>query len=93
LSWGIGIGRDEQKEGFVCNMGLLMSEDRMYQSMHDAMEELRTMDAPAAKDAGRLYRIATEKKGIFGHGGVPIEYARLQTDTPGREPWNHGWTR
>jgi len=34
-----------------------------------------------------------EKKGIFGQGGVPIEYARLQTDTPGREAWDHSWTR
>jgi large subunit ribosomal protein L40 len=67
--------------------------NRMYQSMHSACEELRTMDPPGTKDAGRLYRIAMEKKGIFGHGGVPIEYARLQTDTPGRDPWNHGWTR
>ncbi|KAG9240770.1 hypothetical protein BJ878DRAFT_270729 [Calycina marina] len=66
---------------------------RMYQSMSKANELLRTMDPPGMKDAGRLYRIAQEKKGIFGHGGVPIEYARWQTDTPGREPWNHGWTR
>ena len=51
------------------------------------------MDPPGTKDAGRLYRIAMEKKGIFKHGGVPIEYARLQTDTPGRVPWNHDWTR
>jgi len=66
---------------------------RMYQSMHAACEELRTMDPPGTKDAGRLYRIAMEKKGIYGHDGVPIEYARWQTDTPGKEPWNHGWTR
>ncbi len=51
------------------------------------------MDPPGTKDAGRLYRIAMEKKGIFGKGGVPIEYARFQTDTPGKEAWNHGWTR
>ncbi|TVY54657.1 hypothetical protein LCER1_G005804 [Lachnellula cervina] len=66
---------------------------RMYQSMHAACEELRLLDPPGTKDAGRLYRIAMEKKGIFGHGGVPIEYARAQTETPGREPWNHSWTR
>ncbi|KAH6678197.1 hypothetical protein B0J14DRAFT_316943 [Halenospora varia] len=66
---------------------------RMYQSMHSAMEELRNLDPPGKKDSGRLYRIALEKKGIFGHGGVPIEYARAQTDTPAKEPWNHGWTR
>ncbi|PBP24517.1 RING finger domain protein [Diplocarpon rosae] len=66
---------------------------RMYQSIHRACEELRTMDAPGTKDAGRLYRIAMEKKGIFKQGGVPIEYARFQTDTPGKEVWNHEWTR
>jgi len=66
---------------------------RMYQSMHGACEELRLLDSPGTKDAGRLYRIAMEKKGIFGHGGIPIEYARAQTETPGREAWNHGWTR
>lgn len=66
---------------------------RMYQSMHSACEELRLLDSPGTRDAGRLYRIAMEKKGIFGHGGVPIEYARMQTDTPGAEAWNHGWTR
>ncbi|KAH9204309.1 hypothetical protein DL95DRAFT_377077 [Leptodontidium sp. 2 PMI_412] len=66
---------------------------RMYQSIHSACEELRTMDPPGSKNAGRLYRLAMEKKGIFGKGGVPIEYARFQTDTPGKEAWNHGWTR
>ncbi|PMD63512.1 uncharacterized protein K444DRAFT_641329 [Hyaloscypha bicolor E] len=70
---------------------------RMYQSMHNTMEVLRTMDEKdglgRGKEAGRLYRVALEKKGIFGQGGVPIEYARLQTDTPGREAWDHSWTR
>jgi large subunit ribosomal protein L40 len=65
----------------------------MYQSMHSACEALRLMDSPGSKDAGRLYRIAMEKKGIFGKDGVPIEYARFQTETPGREAWNHGWVR
>lgn len=66
---------------------------RMYQSMHSAMEALRTLDAPGTPGAGRLYRIALEKKGIYKHGGVPIEYARYQTDTPAKEAWNHAWTR
>lgn len=66
---------------------------RMYQSMHAACEELRLLDPPGTKDAGRLYRIAMEKKGIFGKDGVPIEYARYQTDTPATEAWNHAWTR
>lgn len=66
---------------------------RMHQSMHSAVEALRNLDAPGTPGAGRLYRIAMEKKGVFGHGGVPIEYARLQVETPGKEAWNHGWTR
>ena len=40
---------------------------------------------------GRLYRIAMMKKGVWD--GVPIEYARIQTDRPGREAWNHEWKR
>lgn len=51
------------------------------------------MDGSGSKDAGRLYRIAMEKKGVFGPGGIPIEYARFQTDTPGKEAWNHTWAR
>ncbi|OAL00527.1 hypothetical protein IQ06DRAFT_326235 [Phaeosphaeriaceae sp. SRC1lsM3a] len=43
------------------------------------------------KDVGRLYRSAMNKTKVWG--SVPIEYARLQTDFPGREGWNHGWTR
>lgn len=66
---------------------------RMHQSMHNACEELRLLDGPGEKNAGRLYRVAMEKKGIYGYGGVPIEYARAQTESPGREAWNHGWTR
>jgi large subunit ribosomal protein L40 len=65
----------------------------MYRSMHDSCEELRLLDGPGEKDGGRLYRVAMEKKGIFKPNGLPIEYARAQTETPGREPWNHAWTR
>jgi large subunit ribosomal protein L40 len=76
------------------NLANIMSGDRMYQSIHSACEELRLLDdGKDGKEGSRLYRIAMEKKGIFGHGGVPIEYARYQTDTPGKEAWNHGWTR
>ena len=66
---------------------------RQYQSMHAAVEELRTLKGPGDKEAGRLYRIAMEKKGVFGRDGVPIEYARAQVDSPAREAWNHSWTR
>ena len=69
----------------------------MYQSMHAACEELRVMDGEGMggkeREKGRLYRVAMEKKGVFGGGGVPIEYARFQTETPGREAWNHEWVR
>jgi large subunit ribosomal protein L40 len=43
------------------------------------------------KEMGRLYRIAMRKEGIWK--GAPIEYARIQTETPSRKGWNHEWTR
>ncbi|KAK3679487.1 hypothetical protein LTR78_001048 [Recurvomyces mirabilis] len=43
------------------------------------------------RDVGRLYRIAMKKDEVWK--GAPIEYARIQTETPGREGWNSGWTR
>jgi large subunit ribosomal protein L40 len=61
--------------------------------MQDACEQLRLLDDPKAKDAGRLFRIAMGKQGIFRPGGVPIEYARAQTDTPATEAWDHNWKR
>ncbi|KAI0838862.1 hypothetical protein F5Y06DRAFT_33987 [Hypoxylon sp. FL0890] len=67
--------------------------ERMYQSMHNACEELRKTSGPGLRDEGYLYRVAMEKKGVYGHNSIPIEYARAQTETPAREPWNHGWTR
>lgn len=66
---------------------------RMYQSMSNACEELRKTSGPGTREEGYLYRVALEKKGVFGSHGFPIEYARPQTETPAREPWNHGWTR
>ncbi|KAI0140028.1 hypothetical protein F4776DRAFT_662162 [Hypoxylon sp. NC0597] len=67
--------------------------ERMYQSMHNACEELRKTSGPGTRDEGYLYRVAMEKKGLYGHKSIPIEYTRPQTETPAREPWNHGWTR
>lgn len=43
------------------------------------------------KDEGRLYRIAMQKDGVWD--GVPVEYARIQTETPSRNGWYEGWTR
>lgn len=65
----------------------------MHQGMFNACEELRKIAGPGDRSEGYLYRVAMEKKGVWGLNGVPIEYARLQTDSPASEPWNHGWTR
>ncbi|PSN66853.1 hypothetical protein BS50DRAFT_610233 [Corynespora cassiicola Philippines] len=46
---------------------------------------------PKGKEVGKLYRKAMSKKGVWG--SVPIEYAKLQTDFPSRDGWNHAWTR
>ncbi|KAK5118015.1 hypothetical protein LTR62_004059 [Meristemomyces frigidus] len=50
-----------------------------------------------SNDMGRLYRIAMKKDdGVRADAvgkGVPIEYARIQTETPPRDGWNSAWTR
>jgi large subunit ribosomal protein L40 len=61
---------------------------RQYQSMQDACEELRT----GAGDGGKLFRVSMNKKGIFTDM-VPIEYARMQTESPPAEGWNHDWKK
>lgn len=66
---------------------------RMHQGMHAACEELRLTDGPGTREEGYLYRVAMEKKGVYGANGVPIEYARMQTETPAREVWKHDWKR
>ena len=43
------------------------------------------------KNVGRLYRIAMRKDNIWQ--GVPIEYARIQTEGPPRDGWNQDWKR
>ncbi|MCJ1292868.1 hypothetical protein MMC34_004421 [Xylographa carneopallida] len=71
--------------------------ERQYFCMRNACEELRV----GCGDGGRLYRQAMVKKGTYGglkaekgrEGGVPIEYARAQTDTPPRDGWDHEWRR
>ncbi|KAK3353212.1 hypothetical protein B0T25DRAFT_543984 [Lasiosphaeria hispida] len=64
---------------------------RQHQSMSAACEALRLTEGPGTRDQGYLYRVAMEKKGVYGLNGVPIEYARAQTDTPARVAWNHDW--
>ncbi|ROT41178.1 hypothetical protein SODALDRAFT_113469 [Sodiomyces alkalinus F11] len=66
---------------------------RMHQGMHSACEELRVTEGPGLKGEGYLYRVALEKKGLYGLNAVPIEYARLQTETPARIAWDHDWKR
>jgi large subunit ribosomal protein L40 len=66
---------------------------RQYQSMNNACEELRLTAGPGTRDEGYLYRVAMEKKGVYGLHGVPIEYARAQTETPAKVAWNHDWKR
>ncbi|KAK0746718.1 hypothetical protein B0T18DRAFT_326329 [Schizothecium vesticola] len=64
---------------------------RQHASMSAACEALRLSDGPGTRPTGYLYRVAMEKKGLYGLRGVPIEYARAQVDTPPREAWNHEW--
>ncbi|GAM88074.1 hypothetical protein ANO11243_061040 [Dothideomycetidae sp. 11243] len=82
--------------------------ERQYNSMREACEALRLMDgngltvdegavaaarvsASQSRSVGRLYRIAMLKNDVWK--GVPIEYARIQTDSPPKDGWNHAWTR
>lgn len=66
---------------------------RMQAGMYNACEELRNTAGPGDKDEGYLYRVAMERKGVWGKHAIPIEYARYQTDYAGAKPWNHEWTR
>jgi large subunit ribosomal protein L40 len=79
--------RRQQKEALDAERG------RMHAGMYNACEELRKTRGPAGRGEGYLYRVAMEKKGVWGMGGVPIEYGRLQTDTPPKEAWDHNWKR
>lgn len=62
---------------------------RQQQAMSAACEELRTS---CGERGAKLFRVSMNKRGVFTDL-FPIEYARLQTDSPGREGWNHGWKR
>lgn len=68
--------------------------ERQYTAMRAACEALRVIGDDGmvgGRDEGRLFRTAMRKEGVWQ--GFPIEYARMQTEWPGREGWNHGWTR
>lgn len=66
---------------------------RMNAGMYNACEALRKTEGPGDRGEGYLYRVAMEKKGVWGLEGVPIEYARFQTDSPAKQGWNHDWKR
>lgn len=80
---------------FQRNQKEMMQKERarMHAGMYNACEELRQVSGPGVRSEGYLYRVAMEKKGVWGLEGVPIEYARFQTDNPANEPWNHAWTK
>jgi large subunit ribosomal protein L40 len=62
---------------------------RQYQAMAAACEELRT---GCGERGARLFRVSMNKSGVFTDL-FPIEYARLQTDSPSREGWNYEWKK
>lgn len=66
---------------------------RLWQSMHHACERLRLLEGPGTRPRGYLFRKAMEKRGLWGMGAVPIEYARPLVETPPERPWNHEWKR
>jgi len=68
--------------------------ERQYTAMRNACEALRVTGDDGMVDGvntGRLYRIAMNKTGVWQ--GIPIEYARLQTEWPSKAGWNHDWKR
>ncbi|KAI5301582.1 hypothetical protein KEM56_001576, partial [Ascosphaera pollenicola] len=61
---------------------------RQYEAMKQANEELRT----GAGDGGWLFKMAMSKHRLYKEP-VPIEYGRLQTETPSKSGWNYEWKR
>lgn len=63
----------------------------------DMLSKIGRNGLPGGTEEGKLFRRAMEKKGIWslddGKVGVPIEYARLQTEWPSHQGWNHEWKR
>jgi large subunit ribosomal protein L40 len=79
-----------------------LSLERNYLAMRDACEHLRLMDGNGisvseeeaqrcGKEVGYFFRVAMLKNRVWGpSGGFPIEYARAQTDYPGKEAFSRG---
>ncbi|RDA92088.1 hypothetical protein CP533_3588 [Ophiocordyceps camponoti-saundersi (nom. inval.)] len=66
---------------------------RLHASMYNACEELRKTRGPGYRPEGSLYRVSMIKAGLWRLNCIPIDYARMQTETPAREAWNHDWKR
>ena len=73
--------------------GTERERQRINAGMWNACEELRLTAGPDSRGEGYLYRVAMEKKGVWGTSGVPIEYARFQTEYPATNAWDHDWKR
>lgn len=65
-----------------------MDLQRQYGAMVAANEELRV----GAGDDGWLFKMAMRKVRLYKEP-VPIEYGRLQTETPSKSGWNYEWKR
>ncbi len=67
--------------------------ERMWHSMRDACEALRTLPVGDGwhGSQGYLFRKAMRKEGVWD--GVPIEATRSQTEWPSRQGWNMNWKR
>ncbi|KAH8695346.1 hypothetical protein BGW36DRAFT_382516 [Talaromyces proteolyticus] len=62
---------------------------RQQQAMSAACEELRT---GCGEQGSKLFRVSMNKRGVFTDL-FPLEYSRLQTESPPRDGWNHDWKK
>ncbi|RMY68015.1 hypothetical protein D0862_15024 [Hortaea werneckii] len=91
------LARERELERQYNSMAAACEALRLIDNHGLTTEERGKLGAAAAtddhpgKEMGRLFRIAMRKDDVWD--GVPIEYARIQTETPPREGFNEGWTR
>ncbi|KAI9796254.1 MAG: hypothetical protein M1833_006423 [Piccolia ochrophora] len=86
------IHRAWQLQRYKTGMARQRELERLYNSMREACEVLRTLPG----DDGRLYRRAMIRQGVYGNkegAGWPIEAGRLLTEWPAREAWVGEWRR
>jgi large subunit ribosomal protein L40 len=65
-------------------------------AMQAACEALRALGddgVVGGANAGRRFREAMNKTGVWDAGAVPVEYARCLTDWPSKKGWDHAWKR